>query len=181
MEIIKNAINKLKSSSWIKVDWRLSSDGDSTEFEITDAKLHVPIVTLSIKDNVNVTKQLSVGFKRFVKWNNYQTKPGRVIKKESLYQLLNAAFQGVRRLFLITSVVTVGAANNEAGIKNNRKYFLPRGEFENYNVYINGTNFYHQPINGINDKTVWWSHESINREWWWLNYRIFVTLCVFQR
>ena len=44
----------------------LSSAGDSVKFEITDAKLHVPIVTLSTKDSVNLTKQLSEGFKRSV-------------------------------------------------------------------------------------------------------------------
>ena len=51
--------------NWIK-DCILPSAGDSTKFKITDAKLHVPIVTLSTKDNVNLTKQLSNGFKRSV-------------------------------------------------------------------------------------------------------------------
>ena len=51
--------------SWIK-NCILSGAGDSAEFEITDAKLNVPIVTLSTKDNINLTKQLSDGFKRSV-------------------------------------------------------------------------------------------------------------------
>ena len=42
-------------------------------------KLHVPTVTLSSKDNVNLTKQLSNEFKRSVYWNNYQTIPSKVI------------------------------------------------------------------------------------------------------
>ena len=42
----------------------LSSDEDSPKFKIADAKLHVPIITISPKDNVNLTKQLSDGFKR---------------------------------------------------------------------------------------------------------------------
>ena len=44
----------------------LSSDEDSAKFKITDAKLHVPIITISPKDNVNLTKKLSDGFKRSV-------------------------------------------------------------------------------------------------------------------
>ena len=44
--------------NWIE-DCILSSAGNSAKFEITDAKLHVPIVTLSTKDSVNLTKQLS--------------------------------------------------------------------------------------------------------------------------
>ena len=60
-----------------------------------------------------------------------------VIEKEKhLYELLNASFQGVRRLFVLAYVVAAGAANDEAGIKDNRKYFLPRGEIINYNVLI---------------------------------------------
>ena len=47
-------------------DYILSSAEDSAKFKITDAKLHVPIVTSSTKDNVNLTKQLSNGFKRSV-------------------------------------------------------------------------------------------------------------------
>ena len=48
--------------NWIE-DCILSSAGDSAKFKIIDAKLHVPIVTLFTKDNVNLTKQLSYGFK----------------------------------------------------------------------------------------------------------------------
>ena len=37
--------------------------------------------------------------------------------------------------------------NEEAGIKNNKKYFLPRGQIKNYNVLIDGRNFYDLLIN----------------------------------
>ena len=135
--------------NWIE-DCILSSAGDSAKFEITDAKLHVPIVTLSTKDSVNLTKQLSEGFKRSVYWNNYQTKPAIVIEKgTNIYELLYASFQDVRRLFVIAYIVAAGAANDEAGIKDNKKYFLPRGEIKNYNVLIDGRNFYDQPINDL--------------------------------
>ena len=78
--------------NWIE-DCILSSAGNSTKFEITDAKLHVPIVTLSTKDSVNLTKQLSKGFKRFVYWKNYQTNSAIVIEKgTNIYELLNASF-----------------------------------------------------------------------------------------
>ena len=50
---------------------------------------------------------------------------------------------------MLSYVVAAGAANDEAGTKNNRKYFLPRGEINNYNVLIDGRNFYDQPINNL--------------------------------
>ena len=59
----------------------MSSAGDSAKFEITVAKLHVPIATLSTKDNANLTKQLNKGFKRSVYWNSYETKLATVIEK----------------------------------------------------------------------------------------------------
>ena len=66
--------------NWIE-DFILSSAGNSVKSAITDAKLHVPIVTLSTKDSANLTKQLNEGFKRSVYWNSYGTKPAKVIEK----------------------------------------------------------------------------------------------------
>ena len=50
-------------------------------------------------------------------------------------------------MFVLDYVINAGAANNEVGIKDNKKYFLPRRKIENYNVLTDGKNFYHQPIN----------------------------------
>ena len=43
--------------NWIK-NCILSSASESAKFKITDDKLHVPIVTLSAKDEVNLTKTI---------------------------------------------------------------------------------------------------------------------------
>ena len=51
-----------------------NANNSETTFKITSTKLYVPIVTLSTKDNVNLTKQLNEGFKRSVYWNNYKSK-----------------------------------------------------------------------------------------------------------
>ena len=49
--------------NWIE-DCILFSNETSIKFEIMDAKSHVPVVILSTKGNVNLTRQLSDGFKR---------------------------------------------------------------------------------------------------------------------
>ena len=104
-----------------------SNAGDSAKFKTTDAKLHVPIVTLSTKDNVNLEKQLSNGFKRSVYWNSYQTIPAKVTAINiNIYELLSASFQGVKRLFVLAYDAT---DSDQAGIKNNEKYFLRWKEF----------------------------------------------------
>ena len=136
--------------NWVE-DCILSNDEDSAKFAITDAKLHVCIVTLSTKDSANLTKQLNKGFKIFVYCNSYKTKPAKVIEQgKNLYKLLNASFQGVKRSFVLAYFVAAGDnADQEAGIKDNRKYFPPKGDIKNYNVLIDGRNFYDQPINDI--------------------------------
>ena len=50
-------------------DCVMSNFDGATAFQITSTKLYVPIVTLSTKDDVNLTKQLNEGFKRSVYWN----------------------------------------------------------------------------------------------------------------
>ena len=134
--------------NWIE-DCILSNVGNSAKFEITDAKLHVPIVILSTKDSVNLTKQLNEGFKRSVYWNSCETKPAKVIEKgKNIYEPLNASFQGVKRLFVFAYFI-VDCGNDDAGIKDNKKYFRPRRKINNYNVLIDWRNFYDQPINDL--------------------------------
>ena len=139
--------------NWIE-DCILSSAGNSAKFEITDAKLHVSIVTLSTKDSASLTKLINEGFKRSVYWNNCETRPVKVIEQgKNIYELLKTSFQGVKKLFVLASFLATPEDNNPAdetaGIKSNKKYFLPRGEIKNYNVLIDGRNFYDQPINDI--------------------------------
>ena len=51
------------------------------EFNIIDTKLNIPVVTVSISDNVKLLKQLESGFKRIINWNKYQSK--KQIKHET--------------------------------------------------------------------------------------------------
>ena len=45
----------------------LPSDAKATPIAITDTKLYVPVVTLSIQDNAKLLEQLKSGFKRTIK------------------------------------------------------------------------------------------------------------------
>ena len=45
---------------------------NTATFKITDAKLYVPIVTLSAEDNAKLSKLLGEGFKRSIYWNKYK-------------------------------------------------------------------------------------------------------------
>ena len=46
-----------------------AANANKVIFKITDTKLYVPIVTLSVEDYSKLTKLLNEGFKRPVYWN----------------------------------------------------------------------------------------------------------------
>ena len=130
-------------------------------FMITDTKLYVPGVTLSTKDNANLTKQLNEGFKRTIYWNQYVSKPFPETphKKTGITRFaLDAAFQGVNRLFVLAFENTRADEAADAPAPRNlvanqvirnsyRKYFVPCVDITSYNVLIDGRNFYDQLIN----------------------------------
>ena len=76
-------------------------------FTIANAKLYVPIVTLSIEDNAKLSKLLSEGFKRSIYWNKYQVIPNKIVniaingREYHLRELLDSNDQGVKRLFVL--------------------------------------------------------------------------------
>ena len=86
----------------------LSSLVGNSTFTITDAKLYVPVVTLSIEDNVKLSKLLTEGFKGSVYWNKC-----KIISNKTYYEnhyireLLDVSYQGVKRLFTFTEIVVV--------------------------------------------------------------------------
>ena len=110
-----------------------------------------------LKINVNLTKQLNGEFKRSVCWNEYKSKIAtKHLDIDNITRFpLDTSFQRVNRLFVVafhntTQNVAGNPINNAANRvqrDSHRKYFLPRVEITNYNVLIDGRNFYDQPIN----------------------------------
>ena len=82
--------------SWTK-SCVLSSDagnGGDVSFKIKNTVLYVPIVTLSTKDNVNLTKQLNERLKRSVYWNEYKSEIDTNDSKDTFTKLsLDPSFQ----------------------------------------------------------------------------------------
>ena len=122
--------------NWTK-DYIMSSVAGATTFKITSTKLYAPIVTLSTKDNVNLTKQLNEGFKRSVFWNEYKSKiETKNLANDNVKRFrFDASFQGVNRLFVLAFENT-NNGDNKVERNSHRKYFLPRVDITNYNVLI---------------------------------------------
>ena len=108
-------------------------------FAITDTKLYVPVVTLSTQENTKFLQQLKSGFKRVINWNKYLSKPELLAQNPNLNHLIEPSFQGVNRLFVL-------AFENDNHRTNSDLYYLPTVEIKDYNIMINGENFFDQPI-----------------------------------
>ena len=107
-------------------------------FAITDTKLYVSVVTLSTQENTKFLQQLKSGFKRVINWNKYLSKPELLAQNPNLNHLVEPSFQGVNRLFVL-------AFENDDDRTIDEKYYLPTVEIKDYNVMINGENFFDQP------------------------------------
>ena len=108
-------------------------------FSITDTKPYVLVVTLSTQDIAKLLEQLKSGFKRTINWNKYQAKVSTERVNQYLDYLIDPSFQGVNRLFVLP-------LKNEPQRTSYKRYYLPTKEIKNYNIMIDGQNFFHQPI-----------------------------------
>ena len=123
---------------------------NTATFKINDAKLYVPIVTLSVEDNSKLSKLLNEGFKRPIYWNEYKVTPNKIVEiaavneEKYIRELLDSSCQGNKILFVLAYDNTAG--NNQVSVGSCKKYFFPRVKIKNYNIEIDGRNFYDQPI-----------------------------------
>ena len=111
-----------------------NSTGSGT-FEIKDAKLYVPVATLSTQDNSKLLKQLKPGLKRTVKWNKNSSKPELIARTLNPNHLVEPSFHGVNRLFVL-------ASENDTQKTSNSGYYLANVELKDYKIMVNGENFF---------------------------------------
>ena len=97
------------------------------------------IMTLSTQENTKFLQQLKSGFKRVINWNKYLSKPELLTRNPNLNHLVELSFQGVNRLFVL-------AFENDNHRTGDDQYYLPTVEIKDYNIVINGENFFDQPI-----------------------------------
>ena len=110
-----------------------------TTFTITETRLYVLVVILSTQDNAKLLPQLESGFKRTISWNKYLSKPELLPQNPNLNHLIEPSFQGVNRLFVL-------AFENDDQRISNKRYYLPNVEIKDYNVMIDGKNFFDQAV-----------------------------------
>ena len=136
--------NTLNQPANITLTWSstcviFSATGE-TKFKIIDAKLYVPVVTLSTQDNAKLLQQLKSGFKRTINCNKYQWNPKTYAQNRYLNHSVDPSFQGLNRPFVLSF-------KNEDDRTSHPIYYLLKVEIKDYNVTIDDKNFFDQPAN----------------------------------
>ena len=96
-------------------------------------------MTLSTQENAKFLQQSKSGFKRVINWNKYLSKPELLAQNPNLNHLIGPSFQGVNRLFVL-------AFENDNHRTIHDRYYLQNVEIKDYNIIINGENFFDQLI-----------------------------------
>ena len=128
--------------TWFK-DCVISNSTGEGKFAITETKLYVRVVTLSAQNNAKLLQQLKSGFERTINWNKYESSVKAFAQNRYLNYLINPSFQRINRLFVLSF-------ENKNDRTSHSTYYLPKVEIKDYNVMIDGRNFFDQPINSMN-------------------------------
>ena len=115
-------------------------------FTIPETNLYVPVVTLSAQDNAKLLPQLKSDFKRTISWNKFLPKPELLVQNANLNHLIEPSFRGGNRLF----VLAFEHDNGNYQRISNKRYYILNEEIKDYNVMIDGKNYFDQPVK--NDK-----------------------------
>ena len=120
--------------------WVLSNETKETTPKITDTKPSVPVVILSTRDNAKLFEQLRSALKIPVNRDKYQSNVSPERQNQYFYFLIDPGFRGINRPVVLLF-------ENENDRKVHKGYYLPKVEIKDYNVMIDGKNFFDQPIN----------------------------------
>ena len=107
-------------------------------FTITETNLSISVVTLSTQDNAKLLPQLKSTLKRTIS-QKYLAKPELLPQNPNINRLIEASFEVVNRLSIL-------AFEYDAQRISKKRYYLPNEEIKDYNIMIDGKNFFDQPI-----------------------------------
>ena len=108
-------------------------------FKITDTKLYVPVVTLSAENDNKLLEQLKQDLKETIKWNKHRQEMSNETENNNLNYLIDPTFTILNRLFVLSF-------ENEADRGSFSKYYIPIIEIKDFNVLIDGKQFFEIPV-----------------------------------
>ena len=112
------------------------------EFEITDTKLYVPVVTLSKENDTKLLGQLKTGFKRTIIRNKYRSQMTVQPKNNNLVYLIDPTFTNVNRLFVLSFERNIIGDNRNSF----SDYYVPKVEIKDFDVLTDGKSLFELPV-----------------------------------
>ena len=103
---------------------------------ITKCELYVPVVTLSIDDEIKLLTNLKSGFKREIIWNKYRPQMTTEATNNNLNILVDPTFTNVNRLFVL-AYKTADNIDRQCF----SRFYLPNAMVKDYNVIIDKLTF----------------------------------------
>ena len=101
-------------------------------------KLHVPVVTLSINDNIKFLENIKQRFKRTISWNKYRSEITTQTKSNNSDYLINLKFRKINRLL----VLLFKNGNDYPTRDYFDKYYMPLVEIKDFNALIDNTSLF---------------------------------------
>ena len=71
-------------------------------FQINNAKLYVPVFTLSINDNITFSENIKQGLKIIISWDKYRSEITTQLKGNNLDYLIDPTFGNINKLFVLS-------------------------------------------------------------------------------
>ena len=121
------------------------------EFQITDTKLYVPVVTLSKENDIKLLEKLKSGFKRTIKWNKYRSQMTIKNNNSNLNYLIDPTFTNANRLFVL-SFERIEENNIKKDYRDTfSHYYVPTVGIKDFNVLIDGKSFFDLPVRNVEE------------------------------
>ena len=113
-----------------------------TAFQTNNAKLYVPVVTLSISDSIKLLENTKQEFKRTISWNKCRSEITTQPKNNNLDYLIDPTFRNINRLFAL--LFKVGDDDPTSDCFD--KYHLPLLETKFFSEFIENAPFFDHPV-----------------------------------
>ena len=110
-------------------------------FQINNVKLYVPVLTLSIYDDIKFLQNINQRFKIIISWNKYRLEIITQLQNNNLYYLIDPNFRNINRLF----VLLFKNGNDDPTRNSFDKYYMPLVEIKDFNALFDNKLFSDQP------------------------------------
>ena len=109
---------------------------------ITSTKLYVPVVTVSINDNIKFLENLKQGFKGTISWKKCRFEITTQAENNNLDYLIDPTFRNINRLLVLSFKNGNGVPTRDSF----DEYHMPLLEIKDFNALIDSKPFFDQPI-----------------------------------